>query len=508
MMTAKPPLGAALAFFLGCLAVSVWAASVGWSHTILDQHGFRQTQTAIAAYRLLQGSAWLAYETPVMGPPWSIPFEFPFYQWVVVAVVRLLSLPLDQAGRLVSLLFFYASLPAAYLLLGRFEVRPAHRLLMLGLWLVSPEYLFWSRTFMIESTALCLGLWYLAATAAVLDRPRWMLLALAAVCGSLGAAVKVTTMPGIMLVGAALALHAWSRRRLPLPRLLAVGLACFGLPVAAAAVWGGFADAHKALNPTAASFLLSSQLMTWNFGTLGMRFDPLFWDVMLRRTLPDAIGDWRLLLPVLVGLGFAARRRREAAACFALFLSVPLIFTNLHWVHNYYPYANELFAVAFAGFAVVALLERDGWRAVAGTALLLLVAATEVWAYSRGYYLAQRENQTLAVAEVVREITEPDDVVVIYGMDWSSAIPYYAQRRALMDRANRQFGDPIMRAALEKMQGYRVGAAVFCRYTASHQGLIEQARQTFDLAAAPLARATMSGGQWCDVYGRPGVVLP
>src|SRR5579862_7514545 len=48
-----------------------------WSTPVIGMHAFRQTQTAITSYWMLKGSPWLAYETPVLGPPWSIPFEFP-----------------------------------------------------------------------------------------------------------------------------------------------------------------------------------------------------------------------------------------------------------------------------------------------------------------------------------------------------------------------------------------------------------------------------------------------
>jgi len=72
-----------------------------------------------------------------------------------------------------------------------------------------------------------------------------------------------------------------SLRRLP----VVAGLG-FGLPLVAAVLWNNFADAQKALNPLAATFLLSSELSAWNFGTLGMRIHPEFWRVIFQRTVP------------------------------------------------------------------------------------------------------------------------------------------------------------------------------------------------------------------------------
>lgn len=145
---------AAVLVAVACFCFFLFGASRGWSHNLSDRHGFRQTQTAISAYYMLQGPWSLAYETPVAGPPWSIPFEFPLYQWVVAATVLVSHLPLNQAGRLVSIVFFLLTLWPLSSILRRMNLTPAHRFLIGALILASPFYVFWSRTFMIESAAL------------------------------------------------------------------------------------------------------------------------------------------------------------------------------------------------------------------------------------------------------------------------------------------------------------------------------------------------------------------
>jgi hypothetical protein len=154
------------AYFGIALLSSLWASSIGWSHAISDLHGWRQDETAIRAYFIGQGGPWLGYETPVLGPPWPIPHEFPAYQMLVVGLNRATGLPLEQAGRAVSVSLFYTTLLLAYLLLAECGVLRRHRLLVIALWLTSPLYLFWSRTFMIESTALCLAVGYMTFTSA------------------------------------------------------------------------------------------------------------------------------------------------------------------------------------------------------------------------------------------------------------------------------------------------------------------------------------------------------
>ena len=68
--------------------------AVGINQPLLDWHYFRQTQTALTAYWLLKGGPWFAYLTPVLGAPWSVPFEFPVYQ-LITAAVAAMGVPLD-----------------------------------------------------------------------------------------------------------------------------------------------------------------------------------------------------------------------------------------------------------------------------------------------------------------------------------------------------------------------------------------------------------------------------
>src|SRR4051812_18667811 len=84
------------------LAVSLAVLLWGLSAPLADLHSFRQTQTAVSVYWMLHGGPWLDYWTPVLGAPWSAPFEFPLYQWIVAALVGATGLPIDSAGRLVS----------------------------------------------------------------------------------------------------------------------------------------------------------------------------------------------------------------------------------------------------------------------------------------------------------------------------------------------------------------------------------------------------------------------
>src|SRR5450759_1816213 len=102
--------------------LSLFVLIAGCHIPLLDQHSFRQTQTAISTYWLLHGGNWLAYETPVLGSPWAIPFEFPLYQWIVALTSSILPISLDNVGRIVSYIFQVCCLAPLYVLFRTYNL--------------------------------------------------------------------------------------------------------------------------------------------------------------------------------------------------------------------------------------------------------------------------------------------------------------------------------------------------------------------------------------------------
>lgn len=93
-------LGFAGLALLTSFATLVW----GIDNSVVDAWEFRQAQTGLSAYWMTQGGDWIAYETPVAGYPWTIPFEFPTYQWFV-ALAQQAGIPMNPSGRLVRSAF-------------------------------------------------------------------------------------------------------------------------------------------------------------------------------------------------------------------------------------------------------------------------------------------------------------------------------------------------------------------------------------------------------------------
>ena len=447
----------------GAISFYIYAASIGWTDEVGGPHNFRQTQTAMSCFYMLRQPLVLAYETPVLGPPWAIPMEFPLYQWLVVLVVKIFGTPLAEAGRFVGVALFLASLVPVYYLLDALRVARPHRLLFLAVLAVSPFYIFWSRTFMIETTALFFSTCYLACGTLALQRNDKRLLAVAAAAGVLAGLVKITTfLVFIIPVGVYCAalfvsrpFFPWEWRRLRDTTVRLVVLV--GLPLVFGILWTRFADGVKQQNALG-QYLTSAHLSTWNFGTVAQRLSIDTWRLLLERATTLVTADKAFWLSCALVPIVTRRRWKEVLACVALFVAGPLLFTNLHVVHDYYMCANGIFLLAAIGFCVVAILESAGGTR-AGIAAVLL---TMLLAFSmhRKQYLPIQKQDNRGLAKAIKErlaATDPEAVTIYLGLDWSPVWPYHAERRALMIPEWGYVKDADVRQALANLKGHKIG---------------------------------------------------
>ncbi len=505
---------AILVLFLGALAFSLSVASKGWSHAISDIYGWRQAQTAISAYFIQQGGPWLGYETPVLGPPWSLPHEFPVYQLAVAGLATVTGLQLEPAGRAVSLAFFYALLVLAYLLLAEFHVAPRHRLLVVALWLVSPLYLFWSRTLMIESTALFLSFAFLTFAARFLERSRYRDALVALLAGGLAFAVK----PPTVVLFAGLAGLWWfvllRQRGYKLTLALLFGCLVIVLPLGVGWTWHRYADALKELNHFGWAWTSEAMWRDWVFSPIGThagldrRFKWTSWWVIWGRTIPECVGHFAVVVAAVLGVVVARRRRVLFSLAVGAFLAHFALFTPLHLSHAYYQYGMGFFLVLAVGFAAVALLECEDARRYLAWPLVILMVILCVNSYATRMLPIQRRNAYRKPAWYVRlasdltRVTRPGDVVVGFGLDWNPEVPYYAKRRALMWPG---YGDstpdsPDVAAALASLDGHAVGALFSCSPDTPEETLA-RFRDRLNLEATPSLRVHgMLRGRQCRVW--------
>ncbi|HWA28041.1 MAG TPA: hypothetical protein VG734_20485 [Lacunisphaera sp.] len=477
--------------FAGLLVFHAWAATVGWKSLSLPGVEFRQAQTALSSHFIQRERNFsLAYPTPVLGKPWSIPMEFPLYQWTVVRLSDLTGQSLTEAGRTVSLGCFYLTLPAFYLLLGRVGLVPVRRLIALGLVITCPLYIFYARAFLMETMALMFGTWFLVGHVETVDGRRADGLALA-VLGGVGAGlVKVTTL--LLFLGLAL---VWTLARLrravasgersECPALAAWSMATVVVPCLAAVWWVHQADAIKELN-VLGRFLTSAALHDYNWGS-GQRFAAALW-----RDHAAIIFREIISLPIVAGAFalwavFSRRNWQLVGGCVAAFLAVQLAFPILYALHPYYYVANAFLLLVAVGVALGGLLESRLPRSLAW-GFLLVCGCGQLASYWRMHYPVQRtwSNGGTTLTLALHEVTEPDSVLLIAGDDWSSIIPYYAQRRACMFPSGREQDAALRARVFAGLAGERISALVLRGPQRANGDLVATAVATFGIDPRPV----------------------
>ena len=487
------------------LVFSLWVATVGWHNTIFDFHGFRQAQTAISAESIRNGGPILRYETPVFGPPWSLPFEFPLYQVLVALLAKLFAAPIDKTGRFVSEIFHYLIFFPLASILARLGLTRVQRIPTLALFAASPFYNFISHLFMIESTALFLSLVFLDQIFRLVQsqeddkRRRWYITG-AASFGMLAGLVKVTTLaPFFVLASCLLLWHFWGEYKhgtLKTAPALIIGAVCLGLPIVVTALWTKFADALKSQNPLGIRET-STALKQWNFGTLEQRIHPgnyfnFFYSVN------TMVGSRWLAVFVLIVAFFLCRRWLwPAAVSIALYLIAIEIFFNLHFIHQYYAYANAIFIVIAIGIVLGGMVGLPGRTAWIGVLLLTVMLGACVLRYKAEYYDLQHTNtlRRAQTAALVDRITAPDDVILITGLDWSAELPYQSHRRAIMAPTVPSLS-PGLRQAIRNQGPDRIAAFVACATGRTDPSLPELLGQ-LGMPDTPTLYAND-----CDIYER------
>lgn len=467
----RPAIGKfALLFFGVALAFSLWAATVGWTNGNLRGGEFRQAQTAISTYFIQQEHNFsLAYPTPVLGKPWSVPLEFPLYQWSVAGLGNATGLDLTTAARLISLACFYLTLPAVFLLLGDWNVPVGRRWLILGLIVSCPLYILYARAFLMETMALMMSVWFLAAYWRGMKTDKWSWLLAAAIFGTGAGLVKVTTFMLYLIPAATGTLVLlWQQRPTNenpgwkrIGRILVFSATATVVPFAVTLWWMRFADVVKAANP-AARFLVSENLSSFIFGTGVTRFSAATW-----------AGHWRIFnesivwFPLVVISGgalvfFARGWRGKILFCLACFVGIQAMFPVLYAWHDYYYVANTLFLVVAMGLAVSALFDSSVLPAWVGGAAIAAMLAGQAYFFCHQFYtgLNAMSPEGSDMTRLLRQVTRPDDILLIQGEDWSSMIPYYSRRRALMLIAGVDNNETAMRDAFDQLKGEQVSALI------------------------------------------------
>jgi len=433
----------------------------------LAGHEFRQTQTALSILFIERDNDYgLAYPTPVFGPPWSIPMEFPLYQWISAKLVEVREMSVPKAGRLISLICFYLCLPAVYGLMRRFGFGSATGLWAVVLTLTTPVYIFYSRAVMIESMALLFCLWFLFAFDRLRHRGSWPLVVVTAALGTLAALTKITTFfvfGGIALVLGAASL--WQVFRQSDAASVRAQLGRFALagtpPLLTGMWWVSFSNEIKLSSP-GGFFLVSSELDVFNLGLPQVRTMPGVWsDVFANFTLGVLPVPGLLILAGLIVSGLKVSGTKTSARMLAVVPVTVLCFPLLYRIHDYYFYA---IAVVVAG-ALAGLTDRFNHRprCLWITPVLLVAAIVAQGDSFRKHYwdsMAVRSNGGSPLFDFIRDATNSDEVLVVVGSDWSSIVPYFTQRRSVMIKPFIHDDPAVLDRIMNSLEGYTVAGLV------------------------------------------------
>jgi hypothetical protein len=435
---------------LASLAIlySLWALTQEWGKPLLDLHSFRQTQTAISAYYMVGNqSIFFDYITPVLGKPWAIPLEMPFYQWIVARWHEWTGMGLDQSGKLFSIVFLLACLWPIAKLLKELAMPTNSRWLTAAVFLSVPLHLYWGRAFLIETMGLFLSISMAACIFSGYRQKNWRWLVAGLAFGCAAALCKITTWALACGVSGLLVLFS---EGLPKRRdLLWTAIAAMAvlLPFVPAKIWLSKSDALKSLNPFALEILsaASTKVKEWMFGTWEQKTSPEVWQNIGRHITDQLLspvpimGHW--LIPILLVAGAAASPRKipQILIFLAGFAAGPLIFTNLYFEHNYYWVANGAWLILALGVALAAIVECDPkarWPVPSAIAACAAVCIAGFAAWHQKFLpilqkLPDKEKLAEAWIEPIQKIVPPERSILILGNDWNPNAFYYAERKGI-----------------------------------------------------------------------------
>ena len=467
--------------WLMALSSFVYAAVITIAYIdqpLADSYAFRQTQTALTSYWMIKEGWDLAYQTPVVGYPWSIPFEFPIYQAIVALVSGALGMELGAAGRFVSFVFLALCVLPAAAIRKRLDLPVSVLLVFCALMFTSPYMVYWGRTFMIETTAFFFSFASIPfAIDIIRGKGGWKTVFFYLVLASAGILQKSTTGGPVQLflLGACL-IYAVRQRGWNLQVLWhaikPAVIIC--IPVAIGYAWAVYADLVKEANAFGAQ-LTSKALFHWNFGTISQRLSLDTWHMLLwaRTIVPNAGGYVGLALLLLVWFRPAARRNLAWVTWGAviMFLLPMMIFTNLHYVHEYYQVASIPYLIAALSIIIGGWIYKVSRLYAPVPVLTGIIIFLNISSFNSSYgIVAARELDELdprsvkayRIGRYLREHTQPGQGLVVFGQSYSSELTYQAQRKSMTADTWFKEYSQVWEKPEKYMGGLEIGAIVVC----------------------------------------------
>lgn len=460
-----------LTMIIGLLGI--WITIYNRQQPLLEAHGFRQTQTALTAYYFLHEGWQLDYQTPVAGYPWSIPFEFPIYQTLVAFISKLSGFKLDSVGRSVSFIFLIACAWPAVKVTKRLQLSNDVSWIFCALLWSSPLYIFYGRSFMIETVALFFTLCAIPYFIDLMNSKKgWKPLIRFSIWMTLGMLQKITTAAPVTLIFGIIFLIDYLKTngiKILFSRRTTNLLFAFLIPTFFGGLWSIYIDSIKSKNMLGMQ-LLSKVLTEWNFGTIHQRFDlhvlkTIFWD---RVILNNASGILGILLLICLFMFAEKREKKIVGISIVLFILPIYIFINLHFIHDYYQISSTIFLVFALAVSIKYTFQKFSKHNLIVLTLSIIFVSSNLFQFINGYAnymkapIDEINNQTLAVSDIIRTYTDKNSGIVVFGYDWNSEIAYYSERKSFtvpewFNQYNDVWNDPAAFIGDKKL-----GAVIYC----------------------------------------------
>jgi 4-amino-4-deoxy-L-arabinose transferase-like glycosyltransferase len=423
---------------IAALFYFIFVNIINIDNPILDRNGFRQTQTALTSYWQIKEGFRFDYFTPVLGKPWSTPFEFPIFQSIVSVIVIITNGNLEIIGKILSLIFSLGTLIYLNSILKQLSIDEITIKIIDIVYITMPTIVFWSGTFMIESSALfftAASIFYYIKS--IRNENFFVNILLFALFLSLGMLQKITTIIVPFLFFGAAFTYFYFRKIIKIESykililILLVVLSC-----AIFLYWMTLSDFIKSQGEIS-RFVTSDALSNWNYGGVEEFVNIEYWKAIGLRALAMNSG-------IFVGAGliffslyeYGIRRNALVLTCILLFFLPMLIFKPLHRVHDYYQYSNLIYLAVAVGIVIGRQIKNP--TTTKSILITFIVASINVSVFF-GIYASYKfkninslNNVDVEISKYIINNTSSDDVVLYLGKDWSSEIPYYSQRRAVM----------------------------------------------------------------------------
>ena len=405
---------------------------------MLEPHPIRQTQTALTAVLFSEGKASIwDYRSPYDGKLWNFVHEFPLYQWLVSLPIRV-GVPFEISARVTTIVFFFIGLYFFLRLIERLTDERTVPWAALA-YLASPFCIIYSRTCLVDFTALAflLASFHFAFSALEKKRKGFFVAVVAAgVLGALAAIIKTNIWFSPIFFFTLFVLIKTFRKEIPLQKgLWVTGQAVFQLVVTVA--WIRWTVSVRGQSGA----VLGADTQAWILGPLGMRFHWHPWQVILTTWFRSVWHDW-MVVPAL--FAFLSPYRNLALAFLGVTLFSILATFNVHSVHDYYfigeaPYLLAIVGIGL-GYAVNTLATKANkkhlnWRRLS-MATLSLAAVLAITRFPKLPIffepLFYDYHSRLSAETDLKAQTTPEDLIYWEGGTEQWEVPLYSHRNVLL----------------------------------------------------------------------------